>query len=163
MTQREINDKIKQYQDQIDHYNKEIEKLLKLEATDIWVPDDKDTFYSYSLSGITVFDKNVTRNKKDVIESFNYWKTPDEAAYEELRTKYRRKFRKYVEEHSDELDWNNSCQQKYCLSKSHLYDKFVISKAKTVQVQGAIYASSKEILENAINYVSKDIVMRYVL
>ena len=83
--------------------------------------------------------------------------------FEAQREKYTRLFRQYVEQHSELLDWGNREQSKYSLYYEH-YDKQIqYWNNTTCQHVGSIYASSTQVLQEAIEFVGEDNVKKYIL
>ena len=72
-------------------------------------------------------------------------------------------FKQYVEEYSETIDWENNGQEKWYIYYD--FDNCCISYCDddVWRTQGTIYASSEEILQDAIVYVGEDNVKKYVL
>lgn len=128
----------------------------------IWKP--KNEFYYITEYG-DVFSRCNEHYCFDnkIIECGNYYKTREEAEYQANIQKYTNLFRKYVEEHSDKLDWKNSNQEKYCICNECSSKLLFTESYYRKKEQGTIYASSEQVLQNAVDFVGKENVIKYVL
>lgn len=93
----------------------------------------------------------------------NFFKTEAEAEYQAKVQKYTNLFRKYVEEHTKPLDWNNVNQCKCYAYYSSYQDAIDFYTEHHKKLQGVIYASERQILEDAISFVGEENAIKYVL
>lgn len=100
---------------------------------------------------------------KRVVEFGNYFETKEEAEHQAKVQKYTNLYRKYVEEHSEPLDWECDDQGKYYSYYDYYHSKIYFECAYSCRGQGVIYASSEEVLQEAISFVGKENVLKYVL
>lgn len=100
---------------------------------------------------------------KRVVEFGNYFETKEEAEFHAKVQKYTNLFRKYVDEHSEPLDWGRDDQDKYYSYYDYRISQIYFDCACRYKQQGTIYASSKEVLEEAISFVGKKNAIKYVL
>lgn len=131
----------------------ELEKLkgqLKLvEGKEIWQPKEDEQYWTITDNGEVWNTHNDTTNDREVISYGNYFKTKEEA---EKQTEYNRvmnKFRKYVEAYSEPIDKNNYSQHKWYVWCDR--GKLRIDYINVVNAF-QVYASSEEVLKNAIIY-----------
>lgn len=76
---------------------------------------------------------------------------------------YTARYKNYIEEHSEPIDWGNKNQLKY----STYYDldgkEIRFEDTYSFINQGSIYASSEQIIKDAINEIGEDNFKKYVL
>lgn len=160
-----------EYERRIAELQNELEELKKVKVEDnkpkkgeIWKPDfGKIYYYLDFINEVCPTANNEIVIDADVFRCGNFYKTKEEAEYQSNVQKHTNLFRKYVEEHSEPLDWEDTKQDKWFLKwsfYSHIIDYDICNKLK---YQGVIYASSKEILDDAIEFVGKENVIKYVL
>lgn len=155
---------LKELKKQIEEINKKIKELEKQENKKgyIWKPNLNEEYYFIKTDGDILSDIN----NQAIIDNFridrgNYYKTKEEAEYQAKVQKYTNLFRKYVEEHSEPIDWGN--QHKWALVYNTHQGEMDYHTEPVLKYQGAIYASSKEVLQEAIDFVGKENVIKYVL
>ena len=162
ISQEEYERRLKELQDEIEQLKKI--KVEEPKKKGIWKPAPNEAYYTY-YAGSSANARN-TQTKLDEIrfEDFEYYKTPLEALYGGLTRRYTEMFRRYVEEHSKPLDWNCISTNKWFIKWS-FYDggNIIFDSNSKVKTQGAIYASSMEVLEDAIEFVGRDNVIKYVI
>lgn len=160
MTESELQQKIEELQKQIDELkNTEIEEKQKK-----WKPEYGETYYCINADCCTNFyrfDNDEFDN--NCVKLGNCFATKEEAQFVADKIKYTQKFRQYVEEHSETIDWENNGQEKWYIYYD--FDNCCISYCDddVWKIQGVIYASSQEILQDAIAYVGRENVKKYVL
>lgn len=162
ISQEEYERRLKDLQD-------EIEKLKKIKVEEpkkksIWKPAQNESYYIY-YAGHTTNARNTQTTLDDVrFKDFEYYKTEEEALYGGLVHRYTEMFRRYVEEHSKPLDWNDIGKNKWFLKWSFYEGGDIIFDCNSkIKTQGVVYASSMEVLEDAIEFVGRDNVKKYVL
>jgi hypothetical protein len=93
----------------------------------------------------------------------NCFETEEEAEEYKKQIEYTAKYKNYIEEHSEPLDWNNENQEKYCVRYHYIMQEIEIVIFRTLKFQGTIYASSKQIIWDAIKEIGEDNFKKYVL
>lgn len=150
--------------ERIEELKKELAMLEEKAAKEVWKPEVGEQYYYVDIDGGVSFwtvDES-TEIDKNVIEYGNYYKTEEEAEHQAKVQKYTNQFRKYVEAHSEKIDWGNQHQDKY-----NIYfdtrEKKIKYNWQQIYKSASIYASSKEVLKDAIEYVGEANVIQYVL
>lgn len=164
MSREEYEKTLKSLQDQI-------EELKKVEVVDdnhkkseIWIPNPYESYYYLDEYGVVGTDFHDTLYNEDCKIVFgNFYKTEVEARHQYFVQKYTNLFRKYVEEHSEPLDWEDNSQEKLCIYWSYKHKCIGFCSDFYGKYQGIICASSMDILEDAIEFVGRDNVIKYVL
>lgn len=163
MSREEYEKTLKSLQDQIEELKKVEIKEDKPKKGEIWKPETQDEFCYIDEDGSPCYDDCFCGIDDGKIDCANYYKTIDEARFMSNVQKYTNLFRKYVEEHNEPLDWKNANQDKYYLKWSFYSNLIDYDIGNRIKLQGVIYASSKAILDDAIEFVGKDNVKKYVL
>ena len=159
MTKQELEQKIEELKQQLD----ELKNVKVDETKKRWIPVENEQ-YCYIDEDLEIesefFDDDEYDN--NLIKLGNCFKTKEEAQSVADKIKYTLMFKKYVEEHSEPLDWENYEQEKWYI----YYDFNNNCKCDWclgLKMQGVIYASSKQILKDAINYIGEENVKKYIL
>lgn len=163
MSREEYEKTLKSLQDQI-------EDLKKVEVVDdkpkkgeIWKPKNGDAFCYIDDKGSPCYDECLCDCDSEIVKQGNYYKTIDEARFMSNVQKYTNLFRKYVEEHSEPLNWRDTSMKKYFLAWNYKDKDFFMYLDTCMKAQGIVYASSIDILKDAIEFVGEDNVKKYVL
>ena len=158
MNKTELQQKIVDMEKQLAELKKELEKKDK----GIWKPD-KDKLYFYVDNDAEVRETTNTGHQIDIdrIIFGNHYKTREEALKQANYLKYTNLLRKYVEEHSEPIDWNSS-EEKYYLWYHLENDEVYIEGEDVYPQQGTIYASSEEVLREAIEFVGEENIKKYI-
>ena len=159
MTQQEYENKIKELEKQIEEL-----KMAKVEEPQSkrWKPEYDETYWF--LNGGVYCEKWTDC----VWDNFQYtigncFKTKEEAEEYKKQIEYTARYKNYIEEHSEPLDWNDYEQEKW---EAHFsfYKNIIITDCNLIEKhQGVIYASSKQIIEDAIKEIGEDNFKKYVL
>lgn len=131
---------------------------------EIWKPEIGEDYWYITDTGSVAdacYDEDGFDN--EVFDCGNFFKTEAEAEYQAKVQKYTNLFRKYVEEHSEPLDWETGDKCKYYSYYDYENSKIYFDCAYSYRQQGTIYASSKEVLDEAISFVGEENVLKYVL
>lgn len=154
---------LEQLKQQLEEISKKIAELEKPKK-EIWMPKVGQDYWYITDAG-TVADASYDEDNFDneVCDWGNFFKTEAEAEYQAKVQKYTNLFRKYVEEHSEKLDWGNVEQEKYYLYFAVEEKEIYFDCEFYYKQQGTIYAGSKEVLQEAISFVGKENVLKYVL
>lgn len=161
MNKNEIKNRIEEVEKELAQLRSDLEK----EDKGIWKPDEDECedYYYIDESGdiIKTYHSGVSVDYA-LIDFVNYYKTQEEAEHQAKVQKYTNLFRKYVEEHSDKLDWNSE-DIKYYMYYNSTYNSIEYDYTYHIISQGTVYASSRQILEDAVEFVGEDNVIKYVL
>lgn len=92
----------------------------------------------------------------------NCFETYEEAEEYKKHIEYTARYKNYIEEHSEPIDWN-SCQSKYSVFYSTSKEQIGVEDSEYYKDQGTIYASSEQIIWDAIKEIGEDNFKKYVL
>ncbi len=158
MNKTQLQQKIVDMEKQLAELKKELEKKDK----GIWKPEYNKIYYYLRRSGESdCYRYNEDNIDKSLIEFGNYYKTEEEAQKMSNYLKYTNLLRKYVEEHSEPLDWESN-DNKFWMTYNYYHKKIVIDYSDTYPAQGTIYASSEEVLKEAIEFIGEENLKKYV-
>ena len=162
MTKMKFEDKLAEIEKQIAEIKKQLKE--KEESDKKWKPDINEIYYYITDAGSHIFTRNCEFGE-DVyrIHVGNCFKTEEEAKEYKKKIEFQTKFRNYVKEHSEKIDWSNNDQYKYYLYYNYGNDKIEINWYFTFKVQNVIYASSDEILKDAIAEFGEENIKKYIL
>lgn len=158
MTQVEKDKIIKDLQDKL----AEAEKI-EVDESKRWVPDFGDDYFA--LYGTGVVDTSKWENDKCDRWRYltgNCFKTKKEAEEYKKQIEYTARYKNYIEEHSEPLDWCNETQRKYFAGYNFSREKITTDYNYTFQ-HFDIYASSEQIIWDAIKEIGEDNFKKYVL
>lgn len=161
MTQQEYENELKELK----------ERLEKLEAAKIeelqlkrWKPNKYERYCRVNNCG----DVCSTGWDNDRLDNFNYligncFETEEEAEEYKKQIEYTVRYKNYIQEHSEPLDWNDACSYKYYAEFEYDENEINVDCYRTWKSQGTIYASSKQIIRDAIKEIGEDNFKKYVL
>lgn len=159
MTQQERENKIKELESQIAEL-----KAVKVEEPQPkrWKPEQNETFWY--LNGDVYCDKWIDC----VCDNFQYtigncFKTKEEAEEYQKQIEYTARYKNYIEEHSEPIDWEDFNQEKYLAFFDFRNHSVGVDWGHLIKKQGTIYASSEQIILDAINEIGEDNFKKYVL
>lgn len=151
---------------------KELRELLeKLEAEKIeepqlkcWKPNEDEKYWAVANNG----DIGSTYWDDDNYDTWfyltgNYFKTKEEAEEYKKQIEYTARYKNYIEEHSEPLDWEDENQEKYCAEYGNQEKEITVYSYFSWKYQGTTYASSEEIIWDAIKEIGEDNFKKYVL
>ena len=158
MTQQEYENEIKELK----------ERLEKLETSKVevdkpkrWKPKDKGTYWlidTYGNVGDTTWNDDDYDKWKYI--TGNCFETKEEAEEYKKQIEYTARYKNYIEEHSEPLDWFDTEQAKFYVLYGEdriIFDECYLFKGMD------IYASSEEIIKDAIEEIGEDNFKKYVL
>ena len=168
MTQQEFCEKVKALEDQIKKSQAELEELkavkIETEQPKRWKPDRLEDYWFIDSGG------SVTRtyNSLNDIDRYRYltdncFQTEEETEEHKKQIVYMAQYKNYIEKHSEPIDWTNKEQCKYYSAFDYGFNRIDLDLQTTYKVQGIICASSKQIIEDAINEIGEDNFKKYVL
>lgn len=158
MNKTQLQQKIVDMEKQLTELKKELEKKDK----GIWKPKIGER-YCFIETDAEINDTFYTEHDIDerLFAFGNYYKTKEEAQKMSNYLKYTNLLRKYVEEHSEPIDWEDS-EDVFWITYNCYHKKIVIDCLDTYPAQGTIYASSEEALRDAIAFVGEDNIKKYI-
>lgn len=161
MTQQEYENKIKELEKELEQL-----KAAKIEAEQPkrWKPKEDEEYWGVDYNGL-IFKNSCGNDDVDnwCYLTSNCFKTKEEAEEYKKQIEYTARYKNYIEEHSEPLDWDNNFQCKYYAEFN--YDGCVIETgwSRVWKHQGTIYASSRQIIWDAIKEIGEDNFKKYVL
>lgn len=160
MTQQEYENKIKELQD-------ELEKLKAAKIADSskrWKPNKYETYWLVDNCGGA---GEVTWQNGDYDKwlylTGNCFKTKEEAEEYKKQIEYTARYKNYIEEHSEPLDWKDLQQDKYFACYDFYNRLQIVINNASVWKGSDIYASSEKIIKAAIKEIGEDNFKKYVL
>lgn len=163
MTQQEYENEIKELK----------ERLEKLEMAKVedpqskrWKPGKNMKYWHVNNKGFCSYMYYINDSYYD---NWNYltgncFKTKKEAEYYKKKIEYTARYKNYIEQHSEPIDWNGYNDKYYAaFNFDEAYKTIGIFSVCTHKIQGTIYASSKQIIEDAIKEIGEDNFKKYVL
>ena len=159
MNKTELQQKIVDMEKQLAELKKELEKKDK----GIWRPKEGERYY-FIESDAEINDTFYTEHDIDkrLFDFGNYYKNEEEALKMSKYLKYTNLLRKYVEEHSEPLNWGSQNQRKYYIYYDYTENRICFESITTWRDLGQIYASSAEVLKEAIEFVGEDNIKRHI-
>lgn len=159
MSKEQLQQKIVDMEKQLAELKKELEKKDK----GIWKPELDENYYSIDNSGDIDCQANIqTAIDVEIFNFGNYYKTREEALKQANYLKYTNLLRKYVEEHSEPIDWRSIDTPKHYIWYDHEIKILKTGHDIWARLQGIIYASSEEVLKDAIEFVGEENLKKYV-
>ena len=140
----------------------------ELEQSKRWKPKYKETYYYVEPDGDIACCGWMTTLYDRPFDDWHYltgncFKTVEEAEEYKNQIEYTARYKNYIEEHSEPIYWNNGFQIKYYAIVNCITGEIDTDVSNTWIKQGVIYASSKEIIRDAINEIGIDNFKKYVL
>lgn len=174
MENKSLKDKIEEMEQQLASLKKELEKESEPKKYEFWKPRIGETFYiPLCVEG---FPEKIGYLEWDNVDETNegygnirreagiVYKTYEQAEYEANCIIYKHLYRRYIQEHTEPLDWGNYNQYKYYVYWDFDDKDFVINSILFgCKDAGVEYASSKQIIRDAIEFVGEDNFKKYVL
>lgn len=158
MTQQEYENKIKELEKQIEEL-----KMAKVEEPKRWKPNENERYHTIDDSGDDcdlIWDNDRYDNWRYL--TGNCFKTKEEAEEYKKQIEYTARYKNYIEEHSELIDWDNDNQYKY-YAYFLIGRRFEVASVSRCKSQGAIYSSSEQIILDAIKEIGEDNFKKYVL
>lgn len=128
----------------------------------VWKPKYGEKYYSI-LSG-EIYDikfENIDECNGDY-EIGNCYQTYGEAKYERDCQIYLMKYKRWLDEHNEPIDWHND-QSKWYAVYRYKYDDIVTLCECSNKKQGVLYATNYEIIEDFIAEIGEDNFKKYIL
>lgn len=159
----------------LDEYKNEIkelrERLEKLETAKVeepqskwWEPNENERYWVSDNVG----NVDNVRWDNDRFDNWHYltgncFKTKEEAEEYKKQIEYTARYKNYIEEHSEPIDWKNKKTKQYYARFDYLNTVIQVDYVSNCRFQGTIYASSETIIRDAIKEIGVDNFMEYVL
>lgn len=160
----EFNNKIDELTKQVKKEEEQEEEKAKMPKGEIWKPQDEFWYIREDICDDELVERStIDWYSNNWIEIGNAYPTKEKAEFEANREKYTRLFRQYVEQHSEPLDWGNSEQGKWCVYFDYADKSIFFNCRCACKEAGGIYASSKEVLQEAIEFVGEENFKKYIL
>ena len=156
MNKTELQQKIVDMEKELAELKKELEKKDK----GVWKPEQGENYYAINY-GCRVGSYTNSNPSHSHFDIGNCYKTQEEAKGMANYIKYTNLLRKYVEEHSEPLDWESN-YDKFWISYDYYTRAVVIDHDDVYPNQGTIYASSEEVLEEAIECVGEENIKKHI-
>ena len=129
-----------------------------------WKPDFDQKYYYITDGGFLDYDywKDTLKNNWHYLTN-NIFETAREAEEYQKKIEIQCRYKKYIEEHSEELDWENYKQDKFYLCYDYFYKYITSYGQRACKDSFQIYASDDQILQDAIAEIGEDNIKKYVL
>lgn len=158
MNKKELEETLKICKQQIDIFQNQLkgleQQMREMETQEeekVWQPEKGEKYWTIVTDG-EVWQTYYNDGDSKILKVCNYFKTEKEGKRQAEYNKVINRFRKYVEEHSKPLDWSNGDQPKYYLYYSCSSKAIMSSVHYGMMTTFQIYASSEQVLEEAIIY-----------
>lgn len=160
MTQQEYENKIKELEKQIEEL-----KNTKIEESQLkrWKPKYNEIYWL--VEGGDIFNSHWFNDRGDKWRSLigNCFETEKEAEEYKKQIEYTSRYKNYIDEHSDPIDWNDPKQNKYFAQYYYNNQEIQTDSFLYHKGQGTICASSEAIIWDAIHEIGEENFKRYVL
>jgi len=167
MTKIELEKQIAEMQEQFDKMQKQLNELKEFklkEPKKMWKPEKNQIYYFVNAEGFIcecVWWDDEEDNYR--YSTNNVFKPKKEAEEYRKKIEFQSKFKNFLKERNNELDWNDYNQSKWYMYYNHYRKEIMFLDETFNKNQGTIYASSEQILEDAIAEIGEDNVKKYVL
>ena len=151
---------IESLMNELEIFNKE----EKENTNKIWKPEYGEYYFCIDADG----DVAIFTYEDDDVDKFRYlignmFKTKEETEEYAKKIKFQAKFKNFVKERNNELNWNDYDQSKWYMYYNHYRKEIMFLDETFNKNQGTIYASSEQILKDAINEIGEENVKKYIL
>lgn len=144
------------------------EELKKLEEKKLprkrWRAVKGDKYWILDDEGGYTYSDHYNETDNYFYSIGNYFKTKEEAEFYKNELIYTQMLKDYIYEHDDvELKWWDVGQEKWYLLYDFNNKVIMTNSIYTWKCQGAIYASNKQVLFDAIKFIGEENVKKYIL
>lgn len=129
----------------------------------IWQPKIGEKYWIVNNFDVCDFEHENDATDQRFLFDGKCYPTKEKAEFEADREKYTRLFRQYVEQHSEPLDWEDNMQRKYSCTYDFYDKELMFASAALWRDAFQIYASSKEVLQEATDFIGEDNFKKYIL
>lgn len=129
-----------------------------------WRPKEGETYYYLDTTGgqLSNIWSNCAINKCHY-NIGNFYQSLEEAIFEEICQIYLTKYKRWLENRNEPIDWGNYRQEKWYAYYDYGANKIFFRPECFCQVQGTLYATSKQALQDFIEEIGKDNFIKYIL
>lgn len=165
MEKIELQREITKLKARIIELERELEKETDPTEYEFWKPSEEDTYYVTDLAKecYDSFESDGYIYDIPKYKSGFIYKTEEQAKHEAKCIKYKHMYRRYIQEHTEPLDWEDVGQRKYNVYWNYGAKCFEIGLDGRCKYAGKEYASSEQIIRDAIQFVGEDNFKKYVL
>lgn len=153
MTNKELEQRINKLEQELAELKK-----VKVEENKKWKPKSYEVYYFLDSYGAV--ENNTWEDDEYDIYVYlqgNCFKTEEEAEHYKRKLEVKAIYKNYILDNSEPLDWEDNNQKKY-----YSYGgEFATICYMFHKIQGAIYASSREIIQQALDLIPEE--DRYML
>ena len=147
----------------------ELEQQLAVLKTEIknenkrWRSKNWDIYWLVCSNGEPNWSYELNRDSDNFrYDIHNYFQTEEEAQKYANVLETERQLRKFADEHNGETGWNNNNSYKCYLSYSYSTQSICTRSVWTLKEPRAIYFSSKEIAQQAIDEIGEEKIKEYL-
>jgi len=163
MNREELESTIKKLEEELSTLRNELNNIPLFE---FWLPEENEPYFfaNYIKDNIS-----LSSWRDDTVDHERYnagviYKNREQAEYEANCIKYKHLYRRYIQEHTKPLDWQDADPKKYYAYWDFDNKDFAIGwTLDSWKDAGVEYASSIQIIEDAIDFVGEDNFEKYVL
>lgn len=133
-----------------------------------WEPKEGETYYCVDSAGLickrerNIINPCANMNDKYRIFANNCFKTWEDAQFRLAQIKVYNELKNFADENNEEIDWENTCKEKYYFYYARKDKKIEISCVYSHQDIGLIYFSSRVLTQQAIDKVGADRIKKYL-
>ena len=162
MNREELESTIKRLEEELSTLRNELNNKPLFE---FWIPEDGEPYFFADYINNNIL---LSSWADDTVDSERYnagaiYKNREQAVYEANCMKYKHLYRRYIQEHTAPLDWQDDTQIKYYACWDFFYDCFKADYCSQYKDAGIDYASSEQIIHDAIEFVGLNNFKKYVL
>lgn len=142
-------------------------KEFGLKESKVWKPKYGEEYYyinDYNEVARSYCGHGDYSADKDLYEIGNCYETEEKAEFERDCQLYLTKYKRWLEEHNEPIDWTNEKQDKWYAYYDYKYNMiFIISYLYHTKNQGTLYATSEQIIKDFIAEIGEDKFKKYIL
>lgn len=150
-------ERIKELEEQVKQIQEEIQVLKNMKK--VWKPEIGEVVWVYTNRGVTwTYWEQETYGI--LYETSNCFRTKEEAEALEIK-KIDTELRRYALEHNEDIDWDDTIQDKYYIGYLTDEKELDIDWVDTFKTPNQIYFTSREIALAAIEAIGRDRVEKW--
>lgn len=139
-------------------------KEFGFKESKVWKPkDEEEYFWKDSIGNIHIdywYGSSVDMERYDI---GNCYSTKEQAEFERDCQLYLTKYKRWLDEYNDPIDWNNSEQRKWYAYYDYYRRGMGYSFTFSCKKQGSLYATSEQIIDDFKNEIGEEIFKKYIL
>lgn len=140
------------------------EQVRELGLSNVWKPRIKEEYYFlYSTGKVesAIFGSDeVSKGRYDI---GNCYRKQEKAEFEQICQLYLTKYKRWLDEHNEPIDWNNSEQRKCYAYYDYYRCCMGYSCTFSYKKQGSLYATSEQIIIAFIAEIGEENFKKYIL